>query len=129
MELSFLEDESQHMGETNDSLQESASQEEAPRFVPRRKDDKSSKKGNADFAQTLLEKIAKITENDQIETILNFIKDENERSRQHDALMMHTLLNLCSPQHSMPQFVMTPQPQRVAENNFQPSTYPRQHNP
>ena len=76
-----------------------------------------------------MEKIDKITENDQTESILNFIKDENERSRQHEVLLMDKLLHLCSPQHNMPQFVMSPQSQRMAENNFQPSNYTRQQNP
>ena len=129
VEPSFLEDESNHMGETNDSLQEPASQTQASQFVPRRRYEKSSKKGNKDFQQRLLEKIDKITENDQTESILNFIKDENERTRQHEVLLMDKLLNLCSPQHNMPQFVMSPQSQRMAENNFQPSNYTRQQNP
>ena len=56
VEPSFLEDESNHMGETNDSLQEPASQTQASQFVPRRRYEESSKKGNKDFQQTLLEK-------------------------------------------------------------------------
>ena len=67
MEPSFLEDGSNQMGETNDSLQEPTSQTQASQFVPRRRYEKSNKKGNKDFQQALLEKIDKITENDQTE--------------------------------------------------------------
>ena len=88
------------MGETNDSLQEAASQAKAPRFVFRRKDDKSTKsikifnKCCWGVGLGLLEKLDKITKNYQTETILNFIKDEKDKSRQHEALMMDKLLNL-----------------------------------